>query len=139
MLGNLNANYLYRVSDRPQAILRSPRQTLKTGSEEMLNMISAERLSVLLRVILTVVAPVLLLAPAFIVWELQPSDSSQIKQAGEYQFLTILLSTMAFSALCSVFAKATQREVVAATVGYCAVLVMFLGTISNVMIITNKV
>lgn len=43
----------------------------------------------------------------------------------------ILVSTLAFSAILSLFTRARRHEVLAAAAGYCAVLVVFLGNVGN--------
>jgi len=110
---------------------------LKTGSEERLKLTSAERFEVLLRVVLTTIAAVLLLAPVLVLWELQPTEQSQAKRAGKWQLVTIFLFTMVFSLSCSIFTKAKRQELFAATAAYCAVLVVFLGNTSNVLVVPS--
>lgn len=116
-----------------QAIFRSRDQKIKTGSLPNLNLVSPERFDALLRALLTVLAAAQLLIPVLILFELQPNSQAQARQRSRYQILTIFAATLIFSASCSIFTKARKQEVFAATVAYCAVLVVFLGNASNVM------
>ena len=103
-----------------------------------MNLISPERIDILLRILLTIIAAVLLLAPVIVLVQLQPNEASQVSQRNWLQILTIFLFTLAFSASCSIFTKARRQEVFSATAAYCAVLVVFLGNTSNVIIISNQ-
>jgi len=87
--------------------------------------------------ILTTIAAALILIPILVLWELQPAEPSQARQAGRLQLLAIFLFAMAFSASCSIFTKAQREVVLGATVAYCAVLVLFLGNTSSVVIVSG--
>ena len=102
-----------------------------------MSLISPYRLDVLLRIFLTIVAVVLLLCPVLILYETQPATASEIKSSSRVQIATIFTFTLAFSAFCSIFTKARRQEGFAATAAYCAVLVVFLGTTSNVIVLSN--
>ncbi|KAL8759154.1 MAG: hypothetical protein Q9199_000974 [Rusavskia elegans] len=122
---------LHKISPRAtQAIFRTNDQKITTGHEKVF-LISPFRLDVFLRVVLTILAAVLLLLPVVILFELQPTEASQIRRKGGFQILTIFLFTLLFSASCSVFTKAKRQEVFTATAAYCAVLVVFLGSKMN--------
>ena len=100
-------------------------------------LVSPERLDILLRIILTVLASVLLLAPVIILFEFQPTDPTQFRSRSRWQVVTIFVSTLLFSASCSIFTKARRQEVFTATAAYCAVLVVFLGNASNVTMVQS--
>ena len=114
-----------------QALFRTPKQKIKTGSLPHLNLVSPERFDPFLRAILTFLAANLLLVPVIILFELQPTDKTQLKSQGRFQVLVVFLFTMTFSACCSMFTKARKQEVFTATAAYSAVLVMFLGNTSH--------
>ena len=114
-----------------QALFRTPEQKIKTGSLPHLNLVSPERFDAFLRAILTFLAATLLLVPVIILFELQPTDKAHIRSQGRFQILVVFLSTMTFSASCSIFTKARKQEVFTATAAYSAVLVVFLGNTSN--------
>lgn len=109
-----------------QAIFRDSDQKVITGQEPM-TLLSATRLDILLRSILTVCASVLLLTPVFVLFKLQPQTRADVERNTYCQILVIFVFTLAFSALCSIFTKAKRQEIFAATAAYCAVLVVFLG------------
>lgn len=113
-------------------IFRSHEQRLKTGKED-LQLLSAERLDIFLQTVLTIIATVLLLAPVFTLFRLQPTTQAEFRSKSNYQILTVFVFTLVFSASCSIFTKAKRQEIFAATAAYCAVLVVFLGNTSNVM------
>ena len=124
-------------TDYHKAICSTREQKIKTGSDPYLNLVDPERFDALLRAILTLFAAVLLLVPVLILFELQPENASQVKSRSKYQVLTIFFSTLVASASCSIFTKARKQEVFTATAAYCAVLVVFLGNTSQVMIVSN--
>ena len=119
-----------------KAIFRNPEQARQTGQEEF-HLLTQKRLDVFLRVVLTVLASILLLVPVFILFELQPSYPEEVRQKSNYQILVIFLFTLAFAASLSIFTRAKRQEVFQATAAYSAVLVIFLGNTSNVVVATN--
>ena len=116
-----------------QKLFRSPEQKLKTGNEEGLRLLSADRLDIFLHIVLTVIATVLLLVPVFTLFRLQPTCRADIRRKSNYQLLTVFIFTLIFSASCCIFTKARRQEVLTATAAYCAVLVVFLGNTSTAM------
>lgn len=114
-------------------LFRSPEQKLKTGNEEGLRLLSADRLDIFLHIVLTVIATVLLLVPVFALFRLQPTCRADIRRKSNYQLLTVFIFTLIFSASCCIFTKARRQEVLTATAAYCAVLVVFLGNTSTAM------
>lgn len=46
---------------------------------------------------------------------------------------TLLICTLAFSSILSLFTKARRHEILAAAAAYCAVLVVFLGNVEPTM------
>ena len=117
-------------------VFRDKEQATMAG-EEPIQLLSPRRFDILLRMVLTIIAAVLLLAPVSILFELQPSSQAEAKRMGNYQILTIFLFTLLFSASCSIFTRARRQEVFTATAAYCAVLVVFLGNTTNVVVATN--
>ena len=115
-----------------QGIFRTSEQNRKSGNEDI-QLISADHLDIVARMIVTVVAAMLLLFPVFALFRLQPASHAEFHRKSNYQILTVFLFTMLFSASCSIFTKARRQEVFTATAAYCAVLVVFLGNTSNVM------
>ena len=68
--------------------------------------------------------------------KLQPTSFAEVATKNDLQILTVFLSTLLFSVSCSVLSKrGRRREVVfTATAAYSAVLALFLGNSSNVMV-----
>ena len=123
---------------REQKLLRTHEQKIKTG-DEALYLVSLERLENLLRTVVTISAAILLLVPVYVLFKLKPTEMSQVERNSNYQILTIFVSTMIFSASCSIFTQAKKQEVFTATAAYSAVLVVFLGgNISNVKVATKN-
>ncbi|KAL9133448.1 MAG: hypothetical protein Q9175_005373 [Cornicularia normoerica] len=135
--------YLYRASqihpcNHPYSgVFRSHEQRRKTGNED-LQLLSAERLDIFLQVVLTIIATGLLLAPVFTLFRLQPTTQAEFHAKSNYQILTVFIFTLVFSASCSIFTSAKRQEIFTATAAYCAVLVVFLGNTSNVMMSQNS-
>lgn len=119
-----------------QKIFRTRVQKEQTGQDPT-RLMSPRRLDIFLRVLITIIAAVLLLAPVIILVQLQPNEPSQVTRRNWLQIVTIFLFTLAFSSSCSIFTRARRQEVFTATAAYCAVLVVFLGNTSNVIVISN--
>jgi len=100
-----------------------------TGKERI-QLLSPHRLDVFLRGIITLLAPLLLLIP---VWLL-------VKYQGHLkaEFGIIFSSTVVFSLCCSVITRARRKEVLTATAAYAAVLVVFLGNTASLMASSNR-
>lgn len=120
-------------ADTPQAVFRDKDQKFKTGSMPYMNLVSPKRFDVLLKVILTLIASVLLLAPVFILFKIQPTKPSQVQDRSRSQMAVVFLFTLTFSACCTIFTKARKQEIFTATAAYSAVLVVFLGNTSNIV------
>ena len=118
--------------------MRTRVQKEQSGHDPDINLISARRLDIFLRILLTIITLILLLAPVVILVQLQPNEPSQVTRRNWLQVMTIFLFTLAFSGSCSIFTRARRQEVFAATAAYCAVLVVFLGNKSNVVIIPTQ-
>lgn len=69
----------------------------------------------------------LLVAPIYILYQLTSTDRSSHTTA--ISVGTLLVFTLAFSAVLSFFTKAQRHEILAAAAAYCAVLVVFLGNV----------
>lgn len=123
---------------REQKLFRTQEQKIKTG-DEALYLVSLERLENVLRTVITILAAILLLVPVYVLFKLKSTDMSPVERNSNYQILTIFISTMIFSASCSIFTQANKNEVFTATAAYSAVLVVFLGgNMSNVKVAINN-
>jgi len=114
-------------------LFRTREQRIKSG-DEAIYLVSPARIDGLLRAVITVIAAVLLLLPVLVLFKLQPTDRSEVERKGIWQILTIFFFTLLFSACCSIFTQAKRQEVFTATAAYSAVLVVFLGNTSNVLV-----
>ena len=101
---------------------------------EAVQLVSPDRLDIVIRASITIIASILLLVPIYVLFKLQPYHRSEVERQSNYQILTVFVFTLLFSASCSIFTQARRQEVFAATAGYAAVLVVFLGNTSNVML-----
>jgi len=72
--------------------------------------------------------------PVYVLFRLQPTSQAEFERKSNYQILTVFLFILAFAASCSIFTQAKRQEVFAATAAYSAVLVVFLGNASNVLL-----
>jgi len=92
-------------------------------ANKLVRLYSKKRIDVFSRLIITVLAVVLLMAPVIALF--------LTKKGGMMKILIIFLFTMAFSIALSLCTRAKRHEVFAATAAYCAVLVVFLGNIDT--------
>lgn len=123
---------ILRTDEGEQAVFQNGEQKIKTATEE-LRLLSASRLDKLTRIVLTTIAALLLLFPVYALFRLQPTSRADFYYRSSQQIATVFVFTMVFSVGVSVFTKAQRQEVFTATAAYCAVLVVFLGDISNVL------
>ncbi|KAK7548921.1 hypothetical protein BKA81DRAFT_368412 [Phyllosticta paracitricarpa] len=98
-----------------------PAQRRSTTNKET-KLYSKHRVDTFARILITMVAVALLMAPVVVLFLQEESGTAKI--------LVILAFTLIFSAALSVFTKAKRHEVFAATAAYCAVLVVFLGNLN---------
>ena len=107
-----------------KAFFQNSEQKAKTGNEE-LNLLSADQLDILLRIVIAMIAAMLLLVPGFVLFRLQPTSREEYERKSNYQILTIFVFTLAFSTSCSMSTKARGQVIFIATAAYSAVLAMF--------------
>lgn len=81
--------------------------------------------------IITVMILILLVVPIYALYRLT-IDDDQALRATPICIGTLLVSTLAFSAVLSLFTRAKRHEILAAAAAYCAVLVVFLGNVQVV-------
>ncbi|KAF2685664.1 hypothetical protein K458DRAFT_416885 [Lentithecium fluviatile CBS 122367] len=90
-------------------------------SDKLVRLYSKRRIDIFSRLIITILAVILLMAPVIALFG--------TNEKGAIKILIIFLFTMAFSVALSLCTKAKRHEVFAATAAYCAVLVVFLGNL----------
>ncbi|KAL8840065.1 MAG: hypothetical protein Q9176_004087 [Flavoplaca citrina] len=86
------------------------------------------RIAKCVTLLITILILVLLMIP---IWLLYKSSVNGTIGTTNDTIVMILSFTLIFSAALSLFTKAKRHEIVAASAGYCAVLVVFLGNIHN--------
>ncbi|KAL8821018.1 MAG: hypothetical protein Q9191_007397 [Dirinaria sp. TL-2023a] len=91
------------------------------------------RINVFVTIIITCIILLLLVIPIWLLYHLSvtlDTNRSNIVCMG-----VLLVATLAFSAVLSLFTKARRHEILAASAGYCAVLVVFVGNLGDAGII----
>jgi hypothetical protein len=79
--------------------------------------------------IITIMILVLLVVPTFVLYHLVDSMGSH--RTDSICIGTLLVFTLAFSAVLSLFTRARRHEILGAAAAYCAVLVVFLGNVPD--------
>ncbi|ORY17224.1 hypothetical protein BCR34DRAFT_555651 [Clohesyomyces aquaticus] len=100
-----------------------PKHNRSSTSDKLVRLYSKRRINLFSRLIVTFLAAVLLMAPVIALFV--------TKERAGIKILIIFLFTLTFSVALSTCTKAKRHEVFAATVAYCAVLVVFLGNIGG--------
>ena len=126
-----------RSDSSQQYLFRTKEQRTKTGGEDV-RLVSLERFDIPARIVLTIVAAVLLIVPVAVLLKLQPTSREDFSRKADYQLFTVFFFTMLFSASYAIFTKARRQEVFGATAAYTAVLVVFLGNVSNMIATGNN-
>ncbi|KAF7951557.1 hypothetical protein EAE96_006862 [Botrytis aclada] len=90
---------------------------------------SPERVNIVVSVIILITILTLLVVPVYILWYLSSVPSS--KSPIGILIGILLVFTLLFSAVLSLFTRAKRHEVLAAAAAYCAVLVVFVGNVGN--------
>ncbi|TKA66353.1 hypothetical protein B0A49_08795 [Cryomyces minteri] len=91
---------------RKGLLFSSPAQRASTD-DDLVHLYSKERIDILVRLIITIFAVALLMAPVVVLLS--------AKESGTIKIVVVLLFTLFFSAALSVFTKAKRHEVFAAT------------------------
>ena len=116
------------LSNAAQYLFCSEETKRKTDGPEVYY--TRNRIDRLVVSIITTMILVLLVVPIYVLYHLtndaEPSPNSTAICIG-----TLLVFTLAFSAVLSLFTRAQRHEILAAAAAYCAVLVVFLGNVQN--------
>jgi uncharacterized protein DUF6594 len=105
----------------------SPETKEKTNSDEVY--FTRSRINYCATVIITFMILVLLLVPVFLLYHLVTSTGNHRTDSVCIGILVVF--TLTFSAVLSLFTRAKRHEILGAAAGYCAVLVVFLGNLPN--------
>lgn len=112
--------------DAVRSIFCSKETRQKTNGPTVLY--TRSRIEVLAAAIITFVILVLLVVPTYVLYHLT-NDIDQGSRTTALCIGVLLIFTLAFSAVLSLFTRARRHEILAAAAAYCAVLVVFLGNV----------
>lgn len=87
------------------------------------------RISAFVTLIITMIIILLLVIPIWLLYHLSVSLNTQ--KSNVICIGVLLVATLVFSAVLSLFTKARRHEILAASAGYCAILVVFIGNVGN--------
>ncbi|MCJ1455937.1 hypothetical protein MMC28_006294 [Mycoblastus sanguinarius] len=107
----------------------SPKETRDKAKDKAINYYSRNRISACVTMIITIMILVLLMVPIWLLYKLSVNGTIA---TSPQTIGVILVPTLIFSAVLSAFTKAKRHEILAASAGYCAVLVVFLGNVNQV-------
>ncbi|KAE8443151.1 hypothetical protein EG329_002320 [Mollisiaceae sp. DMI_Dod_QoI] len=93
---------------------------------------SRTRINMVVSLIITTVILALLIIPVYLLWHLTRSGDFNTTTTAIIIGL-LLVFTLIFSATLSLFTRAKRHEILAAAAGYCAVLVVFIGNIGQLV------
>ncbi|KAF4630953.1 hypothetical protein G7Y89_g7180 [Cudoniella acicularis] len=91
---------------------------------------SRERINIVVSLLITLMILALLIVPVYILWKLTRTANFTNTRTAVIIGL-LLVFTLVFSVVLSLFTRARRHEVLAAAAGYCAVLVVFIGNIGQ--------
>ncbi|KAL9626957.1 MAG: hypothetical protein Q9164_007746, partial [Protoblastenia rupestris] len=112
-------------------VFRTPEQCDRTGTEKLVRLVSAYRLNILLRAILTFLGTALFLGAVFTLLHLQPQTTREVQYKGNLQIAAVVLYTSAMSVCISVLTKAETHNVIMGTAAFAAVLIVFMANNTN--------
>lgn len=98
-----------------------------TDAEKIEFYYTPSRIAKLANAILTLLVMVLLVLPIYILYHMVHDVGT--RKAYIICIGCLLVFTLAFSSVLSIFTKAKRHEILAAAAAYCAVLVVFLGNV----------
>jgi len=107
----------------------SSQETQKKSDSKYEVYFDRPRIERLVAAIITVMLLVLLVVPIYILFHLV--DTMGTSRTDALCIGTLLIFTLAFSAVLSLFTRARRHEILGAAAGYCAVLVVFLGNVGS--------
>ncbi|MCJ1401337.1 hypothetical protein MMC11_004549 [Xylographa trunciseda] len=109
-------------------LLFSSKETKSKTDDSSIHYYDRGRISVLVTFLITILILVLLIIP---IWLLYKCSIINTIATSPDTMGIISVSTLIFSAMLSAFTKAKRHEILAASAGYCAVLVVFLGNVNS--------
>lgn len=106
-----------------------PKETRDKTDDKDIHYYDRDRISTCVTMMITTIVLALLVVPIWLLYRfsIQGTIATSPDTIG-----VVLVFTLVFSAALTGFTKARRHEIVAASAGYCAVLVVFLGNVNNV-------
>lgn len=108
-------------------------ETASKSADPKIRYFTRGRINAFVTLIITFIILLLLVIPIWLLYHISvtlDTNRSNIVCMG-----VLLVATLAFSAVLSLFTKARRHEILAASAGYCAVLVVFVGNLGDAGII----
>jgi hypothetical protein len=115
----------YILLTRKQYLFCSPETRAKADQHTILY--SKNRIDALVTTIITLMILFLLIIPIYVLWHLENGRAS----ASAVTIGVLLVFTLMFSAVLSLFTRARRHEILGAAAAYCAVLVVFLSNVGQ--------
>ncbi|TVY46033.1 hypothetical protein LSUB1_G000184 [Lachnellula subtilissima] len=112
-----------------QMFCRPIRELRAKADPKEVRLFSRARIDILVSLIILLVIVALLIGPVYILWQL--TTSSQSVKSINLIIVVLLLFTLLFSGVLSLFTRAKRHEILAAAAAYCAVLVVFIGNVGK--------
>lgn len=104
-----------------------PKETRDKTDDKDIHYYDRDRIATCVTMIITTIVLALLMIPIWLLYKF--SVDGTIATSSD-TIGVVLVFTLVFSAALSAFTKARRHEIIAASAGYCAVLVVFLGNVS---------
>ncbi|TVY90127.1 hypothetical protein LAWI1_G005360, partial [Lachnellula willkommii] len=122
---------LHRMNCRVvRYILTSPELRAKTNPESSgVILYHRERIEIIVSLIITIIIVAILITPIYILFYL--TVGAQDNHSIAIIISVLLIFTLLFSGVLSLFTRAKRHEILAAAAAYCAVLVVFIGNVGK--------
>lgn len=115
---------------RPIQFIFCSKETAGKSDDPKMHYYTRSRINAFVTMIIMSIIVLLLVVPIWLLYHL--SVTLSIQRSNIVCIGVLLVSTLIFSAVLSLFTKARRHEILAASAGYCAVLVVFVGNLGNV-------
>ncbi|KAG9237005.1 hypothetical protein BJ875DRAFT_419069 [Amylocarpus encephaloides] len=114
-----------------QAVFASLERRSKTDpAKSQVQLFSRERINIVVSLLLTATVLSLLVAPIYILYHLTRDNHAD--KTATTTIMILLVFTLLFSGVLSLFTRAKRHEILSAAAAYCAVLVVFIGNLGQI-------
>jgi hypothetical protein len=117
------------ILTRKQYLFCSPETRAKADQHTILY--SKNRIDALVTMIITLMILFLLIIPIYVLWHLARQVEIGSASASAVTIGVLLVFTLIFSAVLSLFTRARRHEILGAAAAYCAVLVVFISNVGQ--------